>query len=90
MFFRKFLSRKRIDAAQYDDCLKLLFNFPLITDEKQSVAEVAKIAKLYGLTVYDASYLELAIRKNFSLAILDKQLIIAARKAHVELVFNDN
>ena len=70
--------------------MKLLFNFPLITDEKQSVAEVAKIAKLYGLTVYDASYLELAIRKNFSLATLDKQLIIAARKANVELVFNDN
>lgn len=40
----------------------------------------------YRLTGYDAAYLELALRKNLSLASLDKDLNKAALPAGVELI----
>lgn len=39
----------------------------------------------YGLTAYDAAYLELAKRKNLSLATFDKELIDAAHREGVVL-----
>jgi predicted nucleic acid-binding protein len=40
----------------------------------------------YGLTGYDAAYLELALRKGLPLASLDKDLNKAALRAGVALV----
>jgi predicted nucleic acid-binding protein len=39
------------------------------------------LAKQYNLTVYDASYLELAIRHRLPLATFDKRLATAAKRA---------
>ena len=51
------------------------------------VAENAvRLAREFNLTVYDATYLELAMRKNCSLATADKRLANAARDAGVTLV----
>jgi predicted nucleic acid-binding protein len=44
------------------------------------------LARRQGLTIYDATYLELAIREALPLATLDKALIVAARAEGVELV----
>lgn len=43
------------------------------------------LAERYGLTFYDASYLELALRKGLPLASLDKELCAAAEQAHIPL-----
>src|SRR5258708_29280205 len=43
------------------------------------------IAEKYRLTVYDAAYLELAIREGIALATLDTELQNAARSAGVSL-----
>ena len=43
-------------------------------------------ARDHGLTVYDASYLELAHRLGLPLATLDRELIAAAPSAHVRLL----
>ena len=48
--------------------------------------QVFKLADKYNLTVYDAAYLELAIRYRLPLATLDKDLRNAARAAGVPLV----
>jgi predicted nucleic acid-binding protein len=47
---------------------------------------VFKLAEKYGLTVYDAAYLELAIRESLPLATLDNDLRKAARASGVPLV----
>ncbi len=47
---------------------------------------VFQVAMKYGLAVYDAAYLELAIRRALPLATLDKRLSEAARQARVEVL----
>ena len=49
-------------------------------------AEVFPLAEQYELTVYDAAYLELAIRESLPLATLDNDLRKASRAAGVSLV----
>ena len=48
--------------------------------------QLAQIAQYTGLTVYDAAYLEVALRHRLPLATLDKDLEVAARKAGVALL----
>lgn len=45
-----------------------------------------QLAHKHRLTVYDASYLELAIRRNIPLATLDLDLRSAAHSEHVQLL----
>jgi predicted nucleic acid-binding protein len=75
------VSRGRIDvefrrAALYDlGCLEI------ITDQHtgtQAWSETLKIADRFRLSVYDAAYLELAMRLGLPLATLDEGLVIAA------------
>ena len=47
--------------------------------------QVFKLAEKYSLTVYDAAYLELAIREGLPLATLDNELRKAARASGVPL-----
>ena len=47
---------------------------------------VLSLGEKYGMTVYDAAYLELAKRKGLPLATLDKELIAAAPQEGVTLV----
>ncbi len=42
---------------------------------------VLALARAYGLTVYDATYMELALRTGRTLATFDRQLAEAVRKA---------
>lgn len=43
-------------------------------------AAVMRLARAHRLSVYDASYLELALRKNLPLSTLDRALIEAAKR----------
>ncbi len=45
----------------------------------------AQLAEQHKLTAYDATYLELALRRGLPLATRDKPLAAAAQKAGVEL-----
>jgi predicted nucleic acid-binding protein len=47
---------------------------------------ILRLSELHGLTVYDAAYLELAMRKGLELATLDDALIRVAPLAGVSLV----
>jgi predicted nucleic acid-binding protein len=50
------------------------------------LGSVLPLAREYGLSIYDASYLELAMREHLPLATLDRALGRAAREAGVELL----
>ena len=50
-----------------------------------ATAQSVVLAQRHGLTVYDAAYLELAVRLGLPLATLDKQLRRAAEAAGVPL-----
>jgi predicted nucleic acid-binding protein len=55
-------------------------------DYGRTARVVYPLAERYGLTVYDAAYLELAMRRDAPLATLDEALIRAARQAKVRLI----
>lgn len=56
--------------------------------QKHRQSAVLALARTYALTAYDATYLELALRRGVSLATLDQKLADATRKAGGQ-VFGD-
>ena len=46
----------------------------------------SKLASRHRLTIYDAAYLELALRRGLPLATLDQELRVAAKVEQVELL----
>lgn len=61
---------------------------PIISDNQTSVvvfSETLQLCRRYGLSSYDASYLELALRTALPLSTLDHDLRRAAMKAGVEI-----
>jgi predicted nucleic acid-binding protein len=83
------LRRKRISFAERADALADLAQLDISVDvETGQHAWTATIqfADLYGLSVYDAAYLELARRRRLPLVTLDKALVRAASGAGVDLL----
>jgi predicted nucleic acid-binding protein len=81
--------RKRIsrdDAHQFLLDLEFLPIRVETTTKNRVRAGVFPMAQKYGLTVYDAAYLELAVREKISLTTLDFELRKAAADAGVPLV----
>lgn len=81
--------RGRLGAAERREALDLLRALPIDTDDETAArAWVATLtlAAAHGLTLYDASYLELARRRGLPLATLDSALRRAAGEAGVVLI----
>jgi predicted nucleic acid-binding protein len=78
--------RGRISEDRSAAFLKQLTEFPIAVDAAPDEAVVMALARRHRLTVYDAGYLELALRERVPLATLDAPLAAAARAEHVELV----
>jgi predicted nucleic acid-binding protein len=80
--------RKHLLADDIPRLLQDLRLFPTASDTLpafETAANAAKTAVLHSLTVYDAAYLDLAIRRRLPLATLDDDLKRAAKKAKVKL-----
>ncbi len=76
--------RKIASEAQSADFLTRLGALPIDTDSTPMAARreiVLELARRFALSVYDAVYLELALRNDARLASFDRQLIAAMRKA---------
>lgn len=81
--------RGRCTAAFVDQSLERLACVPIEVDAEtasRSWRDSLELARTEALTLYDAAYLELALRRNIPLASLDKQLISAALRLGVELL----
>ena len=79
--------RKRATQADTTESLNLVAALPVIVDDETArrVGDTAALARQYGLTVYDAVYLELAMRKGAALATSDTALAKAAKAAGVAI-----
>jgi predicted nucleic acid-binding protein len=83
------LRRKRIDKDFRSRALRQLEVLPITVDRETDMfvwSATLDLADRFDLTVYDATYLELAHRRNLPLATLDKELIVAARALGVPTV----
>jgi predicted nucleic acid-binding protein len=79
--------RHILTRADAENALSLYGQLTLRTDEAENaehVRRLCEIARTYGLSAYDASYLELAMRQKAPLATLDRQLLDAAVKSGVK------
>jgi predicted nucleic acid-binding protein len=78
--------RGRLNATQTAEILAQLAALPISLDREPDSAAMLALAREHRLTVYDAAYLELALRADLPLATLDRQLAAAARAARVSLL----
>lgn len=81
--------RGRCQAGKPEEFIQILLATSICIDEQNlsmSVLRVYDIAKRHGLTAYDASYLELALRLNASLSTRDNDLRQAAETAGLSIV----
>ena len=71
--------RKRITESDTGVFLRDLAGLRIRVDREPEQSVVLKLARTHRLSVYDASYLELALREAIPLATLDAELTAAAR-----------
>jgi predicted nucleic acid-binding protein len=78
--------RKRISAVESIYWINKIAALRIVTSPPLQLREAAtslSIAREYGLTMYDASYLELARRCELPLATVDRRLEAAARRSGI-------
>jgi predicted nucleic acid-binding protein len=78
--------RGRITRAESTRFLGLVAELPIRIDQTSTLnlaSSVMELARQYGLSAYDAAYLELALRLGQPLATLDERLRSAADRAGV-------
>ena len=83
------IKRKRIDAAYRDSAIQKLLRLPIEIDpdtNDYAWTTTLHLADVHQITVYDASYLELALRRGLPLATRDEQLAAAAISAGATLL----
>lgn len=80
-------SRRMISEAHSEAFLEMLANFPIAADHATfttALSDTLQLARRYRLSSYDASYLELALRRALPIASVDADLNKAALKAGVK------
>ncbi|MDY0351151.1 MAG: type II toxin-antitoxin system VapC family toxin [Desulfobulbaceae bacterium] len=78
--------KKRLSRAAIARFLVLLGGLPITVEQEtpeRMLKEIVALAREQGLSTYDASYLDLAMRLDLPLATLDVSLAKAARKSQV-------
>lgn len=78
--------RGRLDREMVDRSCAILARLPIEIDRGPDESAVMRLARRHRLTVYDAAYLELAMRRVSPLATLDDALARAAKAEGVELI----
>ncbi|BDC50098.1 twitching motility protein PilT [Bryobacterales bacterium F-183] len=70
--------KKRITSTHATAFLQAFSKLPLVLDDTCVVTDLFGISERYGLTAYDAAYLEVALRLKLPIATLDRRLSNAA------------
>lgn len=77
--------RGRIDRGSLDLAIAAIDDLGIVLDRAPASAAVIDLSRRHGLTLYDALYLELALREDAELATLDAALARAARAEGVHV-----
>lgn len=78
--------QKKLTALEVEEFKEFLSALPIQVDHHTSskaMGSIYMLAKAHQLTVYDAAYLEIAMRENSPLATFDDALKNAAKKSGV-------
>jgi predicted nucleic acid-binding protein len=81
--------KNRITHADSTRFLALLAALPIVVEQEspnRMLKEILSLAREYDLSSYDASYLDLAMRKGVPIATTDKNLIKAADRVNVSIL----
>ena len=81
--------RRRLNAATRAALTAFLRDLPIMLDldtAERAWREAAQLAERFGLSVYDATYLELALRRRLPLASLDQGLREAAGAMGIDVL----
>ena len=77
---------KQVDSVRF---LTLLLKLPIVVQEQESgqtMKDLLALGRTNNLSSYDASYLDLAMRKDCPIATLDKKLMEAAKRVDVAIL----
>ncbi|MEA3348095.1 MAG: type II toxin-antitoxin system VapC family toxin [Pseudomonadota bacterium] len=80
--------RKRLSEADSVRFLSLVKNLPISVEQEtpnRMMKEILAIARYHQLSTYDASYLDLAMRRDLPLATQDASLMRAADRSQVPI-----
>ncbi|MGC2413610.1 MAG: type II toxin-antitoxin system VapC family toxin [Stellaceae bacterium] len=78
--------RGQVAEQQTANFLREILRLSITLDRSPNEVSVLDLARRHRLTVYDAAYLELAIREGLPLATLDTALMRAARAESVPVI----
>lgn len=81
--------RNRITSAHREKILHELEHLPIEIDNEMTHRawhEISELAEKHSLTVYDSTYLELALRLELPLATYDKSLINACKRLQLATI----
>jgi predicted nucleic acid-binding protein len=81
--------RGKLTEEERATALAALAGLSVVLDHEMATLAFDKLSALatrYGLSVYDAAYLELALRKKLPLACKDGPLRAAAKRSRVKLL----
>ena len=81
--------RKRLKQGDSVRFITLLSQLPIVVEHEwpeRVMKDLLALGRANNLSSYDASYLDLAIRKDCPLATLDKKLIKAAKKNSINIL----
>ncbi|MBC2717937.1 MAG: type II toxin-antitoxin system VapC family toxin [Desulfobacteraceae bacterium] len=81
--------KKCLNEADSIRFITLLSELPITVEQEspdRMIKEVFALAREHKLSTYDASYLDLAMRKGIPIATLDNNLMSATKNSHVELL----
>ena len=79
---------KRLSQADSIRFIALLTELPITIEQEppeRMLKEILALAREHQLSSYDASYLDLAMRKGLPIATLDNGLIAAAKRSQVPI-----
>jgi predicted nucleic acid-binding protein len=78
--------RARITPTETETYFDMLADFRIMVDNSPDSDALLRLARSRRLTIYDAAYLELAMRRNVPLATLDSRLADAAKCEGIDVV----
>ena len=81
--------KNRLSEADSIRFIALLSELPISIDQEppeRMIKEIFALAREHKLSTYDASYLDLAMKKGVPIATLDNRLITAAKRSDVPIM----